>query len=91
MKLIFYVSKWKFGHNAVIRDIEKEQDIYREDLTKFIGSKLASFLKIKQYKIDEYGFITYKILNPDEILQLLKKYLYKKILIFILIFDTILL
>ena len=71
MKLEFYVSKWKFGHDVVIRDVEKEQDIYRRDLASFVGSKLACIIKITQDRIDDYGFITYKILNPKQVLKVL--------------------
>lgn len=66
----FYVSQWKFGHSVVIT--EGEKTLYREPLSSFIGSELASILKIEIKDIDKYGFITYSVLNSEEVLKILK-------------------
>ena len=66
----FYISKGKIRHNAVI--LKNGNEIYNQSLIAFIGSNLPSVLKIDVKEVNKYGFITYKVLNPEEVIKILK-------------------
>lgn len=70
--MTFFVSRTKFGHWVVIEEDEKE--LLRCSLAAFLGTKLSGVIKVEIKNIDDYGFVTYKVLNENETKNALKEY-----------------
>ena len=61
-----FIYKCDKGHKVVIT--KEGNEIYCKPLTEFIGSELASKIKIEVKEIvEEFNFNVYKIINENEI------------------------